>query len=72
MPPRSLNNLPRDHLPLRRDDAGVESGQVQFGPYLLVLHGGALVLGLLWLAKRNNNWTLRRRARPAPPEGQAA
>ncbi|NVO06640.1 MAG: LPS export ABC transporter permease LptF [Rhodoferax sp.] len=41
----------------------VESGQVQFGPFLLALHGGALVLGLLWLAKRNNNWVLRWRPR---------
>ncbi|RFO98589.1 LPS export ABC transporter permease LptF [Rhodoferax lacus] len=45
----------------------VESGQVQFGPYLLVLHGGALVLSLLWLAKRNNNWVLRLRKRATSP-----
>ena len=37
----------------------VESSQVPFGLYLLALHGGALVLGLLWLAKRHNNWVLR-------------
>jgi lipopolysaccharide export system permease protein len=43
----------------------VESGQVQFAPFLLVLHGGALALASLWLIKRNTNWTLRRRARPA-------
>jgi hypothetical protein len=24
-----------------------------------VVHGGALALSLLWLAKRNNNWALR-------------
>lgn len=47
----------------------VESGQVPFGPYLLVLHGGALVLGLVWLAKRNNNWSLRLRKRPTAPAG---
>lgn len=41
----------------------VESGQVQFGPFLLVLHGGALVLGLLWLIKRHNNWAMRWRPR---------
>jgi lipopolysaccharide export system permease protein len=52
----------------------VESGQVQFGPYLLVLHGGALVLGVLWLIKRNNNWVMRwRRTRnqTAPTPGSA-
>jgi lipopolysaccharide export system permease protein len=50
----------------------VESGQVQFGPYLIVLHGGALVLGLLWLAKRNTNWVLRRRRLSAPTQGPVA
>ena len=51
----------------------VESGQVQFAPFLLVLHGGALVMGLLWLTKRHNNWVLRwrPRARPAAAEGRA-
>jgi lipopolysaccharide export system permease protein len=43
----------------------VESGQVQFGPYLLVLHGGALALSLLWLTKRNNNWAWHWRKRAA-------
>jgi lipopolysaccharide export system permease protein len=47
----------------------VESGQVQFGPFLLVLHGGALALSLLWLAKRNNNWVWRLHKRPARREG---
>jgi lipopolysaccharide export system permease protein len=42
----------------------VESGQVQFAPFLLVLHGGALALAALWLTKRHTNWTLRLRARP--------
>jgi lipopolysaccharide export system permease protein len=48
----------------------VESGQVQFGPFLLALHGGALALGALWLTKRTNNWTLRWRARPTSSGGQ--
>jgi lipopolysaccharide export system permease protein len=39
----------------------IESGQVQFGVYLLSLHGGALAIGLLWLAKRHNNWGWRPR-----------
>jgi lipopolysaccharide export system permease protein len=37
----------------------IEAGQVHFGVFLLALHGGALTLGLLWLAKRHNNWALR-------------
>ena len=43
----------------------IETGQVQVGVYLLTLHGGALALALLWLAKRNNNWVLRRSRRPS-------
>jgi hypothetical protein len=42
---------------------------VQFVPFLLALHGGALTLGALWLAKRINNWALRWRTRPAPTKG---
>lgn len=38
----------------------IENGQVQFGAYLLTLHGGALALSLFWLTKRHNNWSLRR------------
>jgi lipopolysaccharide export system permease protein len=38
----------------------IEAGQVNFGVYLLSLHGGALALSLMWLAKRHNNWTFRR------------
>ena len=34
-------------------------GLVGFGPLLLLLHGGVLLLALAWLAKRNANWTLR-------------
>jgi len=37
----------------------IENGQVNFGVYLLALHGGSLALGLLWLGMRHNNWTLR-------------
>jgi lipopolysaccharide export system permease protein len=47
----------------------VESGQVHFAPFLLLLHGGALAFGLLWLAKRNSNWSLRWRKRPVRLEG---
>ena len=45
----------------------IETGQVQFGVYLVALHGGALALSLLWLAKRHNNWTLRRPRRTGKP-----
>lgn len=37
----------------------IEAGQVNWGVFLLSLHGGALALGLLWLVKRHYNWTLR-------------
>ena len=38
-------------------------GLVSFGNLLLALHGGVLVLGLAWLAKRHMNWRLGRRQR---------
>ncbi|MES2412928.1 MAG: LPS export ABC transporter permease LptF [Pseudomonadota bacterium] len=34
-------------------------GRIGFGSLMLLLHGGVLLLGLGWLAKRHNNWTLR-------------
>ncbi len=37
----------------------VESGKVQFGLYLLQLHGGAALLAFGWLLKRHNNWEIR-------------
>jgi lipopolysaccharide export system permease protein len=37
----------------------VYGGTISFGGLLLALHGGVLALGLLWLSKRNNNWTWR-------------
>jgi len=45
----------------------IETGQVHFGVYLLALHGGALGLAALWLAKRHNNWVFKR-----PPLAKAA
>ena len=48
----------------------VSVGSVSFGSLLLLLHGGVLALSLLWLVKRNANWTLRSvfqsRAKPVP------
>lgn len=45
----------------------VESGQVRFAPFLLVLHGGTLILAALWLTKRHNNWTPRWQRRADSP-----
>ncbi|MDB5868149.1 MAG: permease YjgP/YjgQ family protein [Polaromonas sp.] len=36
-------------------------GLIGFAPLLLVLHGGVLLLGLAWLAKRHFHWSLRRK-----------
>ena len=45
----------------------VGSGRFSVGGFLLALHGGVMVLGLLWLAKRHFNWGLpARRARVRP------
>jgi lipopolysaccharide export system permease protein len=41
----------------------IGSGQARLGPFMLGLHGGALLLGGLWLAKQHNNWSLRLRRR---------
>lgn len=34
----------------------IANGQTTFVIFMLTLHGGALLLGLAWLAKRHNNW----------------
>jgi lipopolysaccharide export system permease protein len=34
-------------------------GLISFGNFLLLLHGGVLLLALAWLLKRHTNWTLR-------------
>ena len=31
-------------------------GRVGLGTFMLLLHGGTLLAGLLWLAKQHNNW----------------
>ena len=36
----------------------IAGGRFNFPAFMLALHGGALALSLLWLAKRHNNWTL--------------
>jgi lipopolysaccharide export system permease protein len=50
----------------------VSSGRAPLGIFLFALHGGVLALGLLWLAKRHNNWSLRAFLRPAPRVENAA
>lgn len=42
-------------------------GLIGFGGFLVALHGGVLLLGLGWLAKRHFNWALRPVARPRRP-----
>lgn len=37
----------------------IESGRVDFVPFMFALHGGVLALALLWLAKRHNQWSFR-------------
>ena len=39
-------------------------GLIGFAPLLLLMHGGILLLGLAWLAKRHNNWTFRLKRQP--------
>lgn len=48
-------------------------GLIGFGTLLLALHGGVLLLGLGWLAKRHFNWVLRpvARLRRPPPAVRA-
>jgi lipopolysaccharide export system permease protein len=46
----------------------IESGQLHFAALLVLLHGGALAAGLLWLFKRHNQWHWGpRRRSPKPP-----
>ena len=37
----------------------ISVGAASFGTLVLVLHGGALLLALAWLAKRHLNWTFK-------------
>jgi lipopolysaccharide export system permease protein len=37
----------------------IASGKFMLGEFLLLLHGGAMALGILWLAKGHNNWHWR-------------
>jgi lipopolysaccharide export system permease protein len=37
----------------------VSAGKYTLVGFMLALHGGALLFGLLWLAKRHYNWSWR-------------
>jgi lipopolysaccharide export system permease protein len=52
----------------------ISSSRVSFGGFLLALHGGVMLVALLWLAKQHNDWSLRRRWRrsPGPVVGEGA
>ena len=43
----------------------IASGVVDFGRFLILTHGGVLVLAAAWLVKRSENWTFRAALRPA-------
>lgn len=47
------------HNLLNLGQSWITVGVANFGPFLLALHGGALLLALTWLAKRHLNWTFR-------------
>ena len=41
----------------------IAHGQISFPMFMLLLHGGAFLIGGVWLAKRHNNWRITWRAR---------
>ena len=43
----------------------ISSGVVNFSNFLVLTHGGVLLLALAWLIKRNTNWTLKAALRSA-------
>ena len=45
----------------------IETGQVAMPAFMLLLHGGALALAGLWLAKRHFNWSPLRMLRNKNP-----
>lgn len=46
----------------------IATNQISFGMFMLLLHGGAFLMGGAWLAKRHNNWAAMWywRRKPAP------
>ena len=49
----------------------VSNGQASFAVLLPGLHGGVLLLALLWLAKQHNNWSVRQWRRRHPTMASA-
>lgn len=47
-------------------------GSISFGGLMLWLHGGVLLVALLWVAKRNANWTLRSASRASSKAPKAS
>ena len=45
----------------------IATGKVTFSGFMLALHGGALVLGALWLAQGHNNWHWRTSSKARTP-----
>ena len=41
---------------LNLGQAWIATGKIAFGPFMLMLHGGALLVCSVWLAKRHYNW----------------
>lgn len=52
----------------------ISSGQITFSALMLGLHGGVLLLAVLWLARRHNNWrgVVRRQRRRTAVAGPQA
>ena len=49
----------------------ISSGRYNMGSFMLLLHGGVLLVALVWLTLRNNNWTRRKSARGHGPDATA-
>jgi lipopolysaccharide export system permease protein len=49
----------------------ISGGRVSLPGFMLALHGGALLAGVLWLAKQHNSWSVRLRRRPVTREPAA-
>lgn len=47
----------------------ISSGRYGMGSFMLLLHGGVLLIGVAWLVLRNNNWGRRRRTERVIPGG---
>ncbi len=50
----------------------VSSGRFSFSSFMLGLHGGVLVISVIWLSARHHNWSVRSLFRRAPTSRSAA